>query len=107
MKLTKDNMKGLTSRTSKTITVGEYEIRIIEMTIPQQLEIERIIQAKKSNSELLLPVLKFSVVDENDNPILDDDTINSLSANTAATIFQECIALNSISDKELEARAKN
>lgn len=107
MKLSKDNVKGLSKRKSKEVVVGEYEIRIIEMTIPQQLEIESVLESKKSNSELLIPVLKYSVVDEHDQPIFDDEAINSLPASLAATLFQHCIELNSIDEKELENRAKN
>ncbi len=107
MKLTRDNVKGLLTRKSKEVKVGDYEIRIIEMTIPQQLEVEKILQDKKNNSDLLFPVLKFSVVDENDQPLLDDDIINSLPAGTASSIFKHCIEINSITEKELEDRAKN
>lgn len=107
MKLNKDNLKGLLSRKSKEVNVGGYDIRIIEMTIPQQLEIERILKDKQSNADLLAPVLKFSVVDDNDQPLLDDETINALPASIAANIFKHCIELNSITEKELENRAKN
>lgn len=107
MKLSKANIKGLLNRKSKEVRVGEYDIRIIEMTIPQQLEVEKILKDKQSNADLLLPVLKFSVVDDNDQPLLDDETINSLPASIAANIFKHCIELNSITEKELEDRAKN
>ncbi len=107
MKLTKENLKGLLTRKTKEIKVGEYEIKIIEMTIPQQLEVENILKDKKNNTELIVPVLKFSVVDEDNQPILDDEIIKRLPAGTAATIFKQCIELNSISEKELENRAKN
>jgi hypothetical protein len=107
MKLTRDNMQGLLKRRTKEIKVGEYEIKIIEMTIPQQLEVESILQNKKSNSDLLIPVLKFCVVDDDNQPMLDDEMVKGLPAGTAATIFKQCIELNSITEKELENRAKN
>lgn len=107
MKLTKDNVKNLTNRRSKIIHVGEYEIKIIEMTIPQQLEIESILKEKKSNSDLIIPVIKFSVVDDNNQMLLDDEIINNLPAHVAAELFKHCIEFNSIDEKDLENRAKN
>ncbi len=107
MKLTRDNIRGLLKRKTKEIKVGEFEIKIIEMTIPQQLEVEAILQAKKSPSDLLIPVLKFCIVDDDNQPMLDDETVKDLPAGTAASIFKHCIELNSITEKELENRAKN
>jgi hypothetical protein len=107
MKLTKDNVKGLFDRKTKEVKVGGYEIRIIEMTIPQQIEVEAILKDNKSNAALIAPVLKFSVVDDNNELLLDDEMIKSLPAGTAATLFKHCIELNSITEKELEDRAKN
>ena len=107
MKLTRDNLKDLFKKKSKEIKVGDFEVNIVEMTIPQQLEIESILKEKKNNSDLIAPVLKFCVVDDEGQPLLDDAMIKSIPAAIAVKIFQECIELNSISEKDLETRAKN
>lgn len=107
MKLTKDNVSKLSDRRTKVVNVGEWEIKIIEMTIPQQLQVEEVIRDKKSNSDLIVPVLKYSVVDDDNNLIFDDETINTLPAGLAANLFKHCIEFNSIDEQELEERAKN
>lgn len=107
MKLTKDNVKNLSKRRTKEIIVGEYEIRIIEMTIPQQLEVERMLKDKTTNGAILVPILKFSVVDDDNLPLLNEDIIESMPAGIAADIFKQCVDFNSITEKELENRAKN
>lgn len=107
MKLTKDTIKHLSNRKTKEVSIAGYEIRIIEMTIPQQLEVERMLKDKTESGQLLSPVLKFSVVDDNNEPLLNDDIINSMPASLAAELFRQCVEFNSISEKDLEKRAKN
>jgi len=107
MKLTKDNVRDFCKRKSKDVTIDGFEITIVEMTVTQQLTIESIVKDNKSHGELIAPVLKFCVVDDNNEPILDDSMIECIPAATAIKIFQECIQLNSISEQDLENRAKN
>lgn len=107
MKLDKESVKNLPKLKSKVVELDGYQVRILEMTIKQQLKIEEILQNKSSNGDIVGPVLKFCVVDDDNQPLFDDVTIEHLSAGFAAKLFQECIAHNSIDEKELEGRAKN
>lgn len=107
MRLTKDNVNKLPLVKNKVVVIDDFEIKIRQMTIKQQLELEEILQNKKSNNEIVVPVITYCVVDDNDEPLLDSDMINNLSAAFVAKLFQECIAYNCLDEKELENRAKN
>lgn len=107
MKITKDNVANLAKRLSKVVCVGEYEVRIIQMSIPQQIEIEEVSKNKKSSAEIIAPMLKFCIVDDDNNQLLDDNLVNNLPANVATELFKHCVEFNSLSEKELEERAKN
>lgn len=107
MLLNKESLINITKRKVKNVVIDEYDIKIVEMSILQQLEIEKIIQKKNDNTSLLVPVIKYSVVDENNQTFLSDEDIQNMSASFAANLFKECISFNSIDEKELEDRAKN
>lgn len=109
MILNKNNLNEFSKRKTKKVKINGFEVYLIEMTVPQQLEIETLLKDsnKGSDSEVLIPMIKFCVVDENMNQVFDDNSVKDLPSNLAANLFRECVEFNSLSESDLEQLAKN
>lgn len=105
MLLNKDNVKKFIKRKSKVIQFDDFEIKIIAMTIEQQLMIEK--GNKEKDGNMIFNLLKFSCVDENDDLFLSDDIINEFPSNFVLQLFEECLNLNNLAESDLENKAKN
>jgi len=107
MLLNKDNLKNHITRRVKVVEFDGFEVKLKQMGIKQQLEVEAINVKKASISDLVFPVLIRCCVDENDSPLFDDESVAELPTEIAIKLFDECLALNSLAKNDLEDRAKN
>lgn len=108
MLLSKANFGELVVRDCRTINVGKFDVKIQSLLIEDQLEIEKLNNKKdKQENELVFLMLKLSCVDEHGEKILDDENVRKLPSNIALKLFDECLKINGLNNKELENRAKN
>ncbi len=110
MLLNKNNLQELliNKRQSRIVSIDDFDVRLLAMTLDQQLKIEALSKESKGNNHLVNAMLQFSCVDEAGSPLFgSDDEVNSIPANIAVRLFTECLAINGIDDKALESKAKN
>jgi len=108
MLLTKDNFNKLVFRENKVIKFGKYDIKIQSLLIEDQLKIEKLNSEEGQNgNKLVFLMLVLSVIDDDNNLVLDDDSVKKLPSNIALKLFDECLKLNGLNANELETRAKN
>jgi len=108
MLLSKANFNELVQRQHKVVKCDKFDIRLQSLLIEDQLEIEKInSKPDKTDNELIFVMLKLSCIDENGVRILDDENVKKLPSSLALKLFDECLKLNGLDNKELEKRAKN
>lgn len=94
-------------RRVKIVEFDGYEIKLQQMGIKQQLEIEEINNNKKNMGDLLYPMLINCCVDENNEPLFDEESVNQIPTEMAFKLFDECLEVNRLEKNDLEDRAKN
>jgi len=109
--LNKDDI--LKARDSKYLVVNVPEwggdVKLKTMSVAEQIQYEKL-QEDKDNNSLILNMLIFCCVDEDDNKLFEKEDLVELqkkSAHPICHLFREALKLNSLSQKNVEEGAKN
>lgn len=108
MLLNKNNFNDCVKRKTAVVSCDDFDVKIQSLLIEDQLQIEKLSSSESTESQnIVFLMLKLSCVDEDGNNIITDANVKQLPASAALQIFNECLALNGLSDTALEEKAKN
>lgn len=108
MILNKENYKSIIKRKSEIVKIDNVEIKIKALSIKQQIEIEKLNNSDNNEDSLLMfELLKMCCVDDNDEVFLTDEIINTMSSTFVLKLFDKCLRINNLGEKDVEAIAKN
>ena len=96
----------------KIVTIPKWggDVRLKSFTLKEQKQFEELREADKPNDEVVLEVLLIACVDENCAPLFSREDLQLLQKKNAQVLidlFTHAMELNSISQEELELKAKN
>ncbi len=86
------------------------DIKIKALNFSQQIEFENKKSSTQDDSDLILLLLQMCVVNENDEPMFDDESIKMLknkNSQSLLKLFTACLNINSLDEKGVENKAKN
>lgn len=109
--LTKKQFLESDDRTYKNIELPELkgEVKIRSFSGKDELEFESI-RHEKNSSELVFWMIMKGCVDENNNPMFDEQDLEGIKKKSSITIkklFDEILDLNNINTPQIEEEAKN
>lgn len=96
----------------ETVHMPEWggDVKIKTMSIAEQIEFEELSSKKTKESDVVFNLIYLSCVDEDGNRLFEEqDDIANLKKKSAPAItrlFQKCIDINLITQKELDTLAK-
>lgn len=102
--LNKNNVRDVIKRKSKVLSFPDFDIKVVEMTIDQQVEVEKV---KSDNRAVFTIIVKGCCVDENGEEVFDDETFKLLPPHVATKIVEECLKLSGVTESDFETKAKN
>lgn len=106
MLLNKQNFAKAIKPKSKVIKVGDVEVKIQALSIQEQINLEKANENKDDGSPIF-ELVRRCCVDDKDECFLDDDMIKSMPGNIVISIFKECLEINNLNEKDIDATAKN
>ena len=87
---------------------GDIKVRAFDFA--KQIAFEKRKSNIKDDSELVLLMLEMSIVDDNDECIFNEETVQVLkkkSSQALFKIFKECLSINALDEGGVENKAKN
>lgn len=87
---------------------GDVKIKMLNFV--EQLDFEELRNTKKTSSELILLLLQFCIVGEDNKQLFDESSVKILQQKSASSLFKlfnECLALNALDPKAVDTTAKN
>lgn len=95
---------------TKVIDVWDGQIKIKQMGFADQIQYEKDRNKITDDSDVILALLKYCIVNEDNTPVFNDDNIKVLKTKNASClfkIFKECLELNSLDQDSVDKNAKN
>ncbi len=106
--LNKENIKNLLKTKDVNIPEWDCEVRIKQMSIQEQLDVEALNKEGVEGSEVIYNILRFCCLDDQGGSLFDTkEDVKSMPANGVVSLFKECLVFNGIAENELDVKAKN
>lgn len=112
MLLNLDDITNIQDAKTSVISMPEWggDIKVKAFDFAQQLEFEKQKNLLEDDSDLIMLMLRMSIVDEDNNYIFNQETIKLLGKRNSQALFKiftACLEINALSEKGLENKAKN
>lgn len=112
MLLNKQQIFGCQDVTSKIVNMPEWggDVKIRAMSIGDQIDFERLNKKCKDTANIICNTLLYCCIDDDGNRLFSEEDLKALEKKSFRAIerlFNACLDLNSLNEKDLEKQAKN